>query len=151
MRSAVRNFMKLIVICLLGTGAVKATESVTQAEKELAQIEDEYRAARVKADTAYLEKLYGHELRIIGADGSVIERDADIKVFAEGTLKPESIELTDLSIKLYGNVAVVTGRENVKGRYQGKYSEFGLRFTDVFVYRDGRWQLVAAQGTEISE
>jgi hypothetical protein len=48
----------------------------------------------------------------------------------------------------------VTGIENVGGTYpagllKGQRAELSLRFTNVFVHRDGRWQLVLHQGTQI--
>jgi hypothetical protein len=45
----------------------------------------------------------------------------------------------------YANVAVVTGRNTVKGTFARKDISGPTRFTDVFVWRDGRWQCVATQ------
>jgi hypothetical protein len=42
------------------------------------------------------------------------------------------------------------GRTRATGTYQGQKSNVLLRFTDVFHFRDGRWQIVASQGTLIA-
>ena len=47
----------------------------------------------------------------------------------------------------YGDTAVVTGLDHLGGTYMGNYGEMYLRFTDVLVKRDGRWQLVIQQAT----
>lgn len=139
----------MLTLFLTSTTTTVAAEPPDEAEAQLLQLEEGWRAARLTGDAGYLERLYGRELRIVGVDGSVTERDDDIALFAQGVIKPDSIELDDLKVTVYDDAAVVTGLEQVKGRYQGSYSEFVMRFTDVFVRRDDRWQLVASQSTEV--
>ena len=55
---------------------------------------------------------------------------------------------SDWRVRLYGSTGVVRGL-NVMTDSTGH--EVGrLRFTDVFAYRDGRWQVVAAQETMVA-
>ena len=123
----------------------------SDAEQELIRIETAWRKARVEGNVAFLEALYAKELRIIGADGSVIERDTDISRFALGEIRPEFIRAEEMRVSLYHDVAVVTGRDHLKGSYKGAQGEGRVRFTHVFARRDGRWQLVASQGTWVKE
>jgi hypothetical protein len=60
--------------------------------------------------------------------------------------------ITDDQIKvnIYGHAAMVTGVEHVEGTYKGHPGKFDLRFANFYVYRDGRWQMVRAQGTTIN-
>jgi len=39
----------------------------------------------------------------------------------------------------------------VKFKKGGKAEQHEVRFTDVFVKRDGRWQVVATQGTTVGK
>src|SRR6188474_3545113 len=94
-----------------------SAQSVRGPESDLAKIEDEWIQARLKGDIAYLERLYAPELRITGADGSVIERNTDIARFASGAIKPQSMEREDQRIGVYGDAAVIIGRDNLKGTY----------------------------------
>jgi ketosteroid isomerase-like protein len=55
----------------------------------------------------------------------------------------------DMQVSTYGSTAVVTGVENLKGTYKGRSGEMALRFTNVLVWRDGRWQLVSHQSTRV--
>lgn len=118
-------------------------------EQELIQIQKDWAEARVKRDVAFLEKLYAKELRITALDGNIIERAADIADFASGDLKPEIARNDDLKISVYGETAIVSGIEYVKGTYKNNPGEFWLRFTNVYVRRENRWQLVSHQTTEM--
>lgn len=123
-------------------------QSPDQTKQELIKLQHEWATARIKGDVAFLEKLYAREFRITAMNGSVVERDADIAVFASRDMKPEIIEDEDMQVSRYGEAALVTGREHVKGTYKGNPGDFRLRFTNVFVRRDGRWQMVTHHSTE---
>ncbi len=45
---------------------------------------------------------------------------------------------------MYADSAVVVGAYRTKGSYQGKPYEHVGRFTDTWVFLDGRWQCVAS-------
>jgi ketosteroid isomerase-like protein len=143
----------VVAVGLLGFMISTASwaQSSSETEKELLRIQNEWATARVERDVPYLEHLYAKELRIQAMNGAVVARDADIANFATGTLKPDYVNDEDMRVSVYGDTAIVTGIENVGGTYRGNYGEFSLRFTNVFVQRDGHWQLVAHQSTPIQK
>jgi ketosteroid isomerase-like protein len=118
-------------------------------ENDLLKIQEEWATARVEGDVPYLERLYAKEFRVQAQNGSVLERDADIANFATGALKPDYVRDEDMKVSVYGNTAIVTGIENMGGTYNGNYGEFSVRFINVFVQREERWQLVVHQSTPI--
>ena len=62
----------------------------------------------------------------------------------------QSLDLSDLNIRVEGNNAIVTGINHEIGRdAQGKAFDRRVRFTDTYIKRDGRWQVWATQGTTI--
>lgn len=89
-------------------------QSPEQTKQELIQLQRGWATARIKGDVPFLEKLYANEFRITAMNGSVVERDADIAVFANRDMKPEIIEDDDMQVSRYGEVAMVTGRERLK-------------------------------------
>jgi ketosteroid isomerase-like protein len=115
----------------------------------LIKLQNEWATARIKGDVAFLERLYAKEFRITAMDGSVVDRARDIDVFASGEMKPQAINDEDMKVAVYGETAIVTGIEDVKGTYKGNYGEFALRFTNVFIRRDGRWQMVTHHSTPV--
>jgi ketosteroid isomerase-like protein len=60
----------------------------------------------------------------------------------------ESFTVDELSIRLFGDTAVVTGRSVLELRAE-KPITVRLRFTDVFVRRDSVWKAVASHASSI--
>jgi hypothetical protein len=90
-------------------------------------------------DKAALACILADEFEEAGFDGSLIERSAMLATAS----KPSAVhfELSDLHAHVYGNSAYVRGVGGTRsddGKFHAKN-----RFTDIFVYRDGRWQCVA--------
>jgi ketosteroid isomerase-like protein len=70
---------------------------------------------------------------------------ADIKTAATA-----SADLSGLDVKLQGDTAVVTGLTHNKGKDEkGVAFDRKIRFTDVWVKRDGRWQILSSHGTDV--
>ena len=124
-------------------------QSNAATERDLLKIQGEWAAARVRRDVPFLERLYASEFRVQSMDGTVVERAVDIANFASGDLKPEYVRDEEMRVSVYGETAIVTGIENVGGTYKGHFGEYSLRFTNLYVRRDARWQLVAHQSTPI--
>lgn len=54
-----------------------------------------------------------------------------------------------MQVRVYGDTAVVIGRNTEKGTLKGKPYTYTYRWTDVFVRRDGRWQAVVSQWVKV--
>lgn len=119
-------------------------------ESEIARLMTRWADARVRGDAEFLERFYAAELRIGGADGRVIERADDIRMFATGQIKPEFIRNTEVVVRVHGHTAIVTCIESLRGTYRGAPGEMSLRMLNVLVHRDGRWQLAATQSARIA-
>jgi ketosteroid isomerase-like protein len=118
-------------------------------EKALMQMEEDLRAAILKRDA----KAYG---RIVGEDYVFTNQDAVLRTKAQmvssyesGSIKYESIKFDELKVHAYGDTAVVTGRQTVKGQDAGKDISGVFRYTRAYVKRQGRWELVATQLTRV--
>lgn len=142
--------MRVLAVSLVPVVALSmpAAAQVTDAVRtEIVQAEDAWRQARIDGDVAFLERFYAKEARIQGMDGKALTREVDIAMFKTGQIKPKFITHGPLDIMTYGDIAVVTGVDHLGGTAFGRYGEMFLRFTDVLVKRDGRWQLVVQQAT----
>jgi ketosteroid isomerase-like protein len=139
----------LAMAALLPTGSA-AQQPVARRETFL-QLQQQWAEARKHADVSFLEQFYAKEFTVGLMTGGESSRAEDIRKFSSGDLKPSVINDSDMQVLLYGATAMVTGTEHLEGSYKGHSGQFDLTFTNVFVYRDGRWQLVRHQAAQIQK
>jgi hypothetical protein len=77
----------------------------------------------------------------------ITKADVLAEVKAGDALESNRLNEDDVKIRFYGNVAVVNGSESWKRKPDGKTGRF--IWTDVFVNRNGKWQVVASQDLEV--
>lgn len=82
--------------------------------------------------------------------GAEVVRTDLIAVIESGQLVFERIESFEPTIRHFGEVAVITGRTEMDGKYVGTPFSVRSRYTHVFFKKQGAWLLVAAQGTPIA-
>lgn len=120
-----------------------------QTEQEIRRQEARRFEAIVRGDVAALEQILSDDLTYTHATG-VFETKAEfIGKMKSGQLKYEAFAPEDIRVRVYGTTGVVTGLARVKVQVKGEPLSFQLRFTDVYVKKDGRWQMVAWQATRL--
>jgi ketosteroid isomerase-like protein len=80
-------------------------------------------------------------------DAQVITKTRALEMCRTGP--PVTSAVDQLTVRVYGDTAIVTGRNRVA--VSGGAQTITLRFTDVFVRRDGNWIVVASHATRIPE
>ena len=119
-------------------------------EQAVLQIERDWLAAMVKPDVVALDRILAKEWAE-NADGEVMTRAQAMTALKSGAFKLESANLHDLSVHVFGDVAMATMAVDIKGSFMGKPMPPSQRSTDFFVKRDGRWQAVSTQNTTIKQ
>jgi ketosteroid isomerase-like protein len=117
----------------------------------LAYTEREWNDAALKHDRAWFERNYAFDASDISSrNGGLMTKAQALADAATDKTEFQSLDLSDLNVRVEGNTAVVTGVNHEVGRdAQGKGFDRRVRFTDVYIKRDGRWQVWATQGTRI--
>ena len=136
-----------------GMTPVKQSGKSTAAseEKELKKLETDRAAAVVKADIATLEAQTADDYTLISVNGEVRDKKQAMDAIKTGQVKITSNEVSDLKVRVYGHVAVITGKSDAKGTIAGTELNGPVMFTRVYVKKNGRWQSVAFQQTHISK
>ena len=120
----------------------------TAIERALVRLERRRSAAIARHDTAWLATLYSPDLRAIAANGRRVDRSALFGVFALDNPSARFL-IDELEVReLTPQTATVTGRLRAVAA-DGSIAP-GTRYMHVYVLRDGRWQLAAAEGTVVS-
>ena len=123
-----------------------ASNDVTQT---LTKMEQEDSKAFVKGDTTIVDRDTADSFVFTAPDGTTSGKADAINMVKNGDLKFESSVLSDFKVMQYGDTAVVTYQSVDKGTYKGQDISGTVRWTDVWVKRGGKWQVVAGQGTPV--
>lgn len=118
-------------------------------EKAVMQMEEDLRVAITKGDAKAYARIVGDDYVFTNQDAVVRTKAQMVSAYESGSIKYESSKFDEIKVQAYGDTAVVTGRQTVKGQDGGKDLSGQFRYTRVYVKRDGRWQLVATQVTRI--
>src|SRR5262249_41971865 len=119
---------------------------------QLLRIEDEIGRANRECDYAYFRQVEADEFIFTGANGAVTTRADDLAGEKDCRKRDYSQVIDEPRILFYGSVAVLNARNTItlKGK-DGQPALHRSRFTDVFVWRSGRWQLVSGHSSRIPE
>lgn len=139
------------ILVVLAAVVTMGQAPAMDATEELAQIQQRLMQAWVDRDRAYVDRTLAPDWTTTDTTGHVLTK-AQVMQEAFGSLERriESGTIDEVKIRLFGDTAVVTGHTVAVGSYKGTRASVNLRFTDVFVRRDGRWQAVVSQGTLIA-
>ena len=116
----------------------------------LRKLEQEWAEAVVHNDAEEIGRIEAEEFICTDPDGVVTHREDDLKAAKAGALTISDLKIEDIKVSVYGETAVVTGKSTFKGTAYGRPIDGSYRWTDVFVKRDNRWQVVASQATTIA-
>jgi ketosteroid isomerase-like protein len=120
-------------------------------EEELLKLENEFARAVASNDADALGRLLADDWIIVEPDGGMIDKARFLGVIRSGALSHESMESTDLRVRVYGYTALVTALTTSKGKFMGQDFSSCERATDIFVKQSGRWQCVFTQLTRFAK
>jgi ketosteroid isomerase-like protein len=119
-------------------------------EHSVTQIEQELVKALIAGDASMFERYLADTYIFTAPDGMVSDKAQTITGIKSGDLKFQSSKLEDMKVQAYGDTAVATYGSTDQGSYKGKDISGHFRWTDVFVKRNGRWQIVVGHGTPVT-
>ena len=132
-----------------GQRDARATSGNTKVEQEIRRLEREWFESYVRGDRAAFDRIVADDAVMTYGNGKVgnkSEAIAEIKAPADASY---SLTSDDVKVRVYGDTAIVTGRVTEKGTFNGRSLNSQSRYTDVWVRRNGRWQVVASQNTRL--
>jgi len=139
---------RTFVVALLGLlASSRAWAQATSAtEQEIIKLEQAVTDAQFKKDRAALERLLADDYLYTHSNGSVLNKAQEITESMSSEVRWTDSKLADLKVRIFGDAAVLTGRQTIQGTAKG-YVPGPRRITDMFVKRSGRWQWAGGQAT----
>ena len=161
-----RNIFAVVLLCLFSLSLAagqqaaaakpqkpkpktEAATATTNLADQIKKLEQDWAQAVLKEGAAAVDRYEADDIISTDPSGRVTDKAQDKKDLSSGDLKLQSMELSDLKARVYGNTAVATGANTVKGAFKGQDIGGKYRFTDTWVKRNGKWQAVASQATKV--
>lgn len=154
-----KYFRQSALVLLIFCAAISAqTQKKTDAKQsrtqiELMQLERDIGEANIRRDKAFFELTEADEFIFTDSAGGITTKTEDVASLDKpaGDFKLVSYVVDEMKVFVYGKTAVVTGRTTTVSRGKDREITNKSRFTDVFVWRGGRWQIVAGHVSRIRE
>lgn len=154
--------LPFVLLCLLvlagSVGAAASLAGGAPADPTLVAVltrqADQWDRDIVRKDALAIAANMAEDFRQIASDGSVADKAAFLREITSDDLTIDPYTVEELEVRIYGaagDVALLSGRTRMTGRYQGEPFTTHYRYIDTYVRRDGRWQVVSVQTTKVRE
>jgi ketosteroid isomerase-like protein len=107
--------------------------------------------AMAQKDVATLNALLADDLVYTHSTARLDTKQSLIGNMEAGTTVYTAVEPSDVKAQDLGDSVVLTGSCRISVMSGGRPNSFGVRFTDVYANKGGRWQMVAWQSTRLPE
>jgi len=124
--------------------------TIPDLSEEVAKLNRQWMEAYVRRDVRFLERYLSEDYVSTFPDGKVFDKKGEIESLKSGSVAISEMLPREMSVRIYGEVAVITGQSTIKARVAGQEASGEYRFTDVWAKRS-IWQAVASQVTRIAD
>jgi ketosteroid isomerase-like protein len=147
----IRALLALCLAALLAACAASAASPQAEVIAQLSRQADAWDKAIVRKDRAAVAGNMSEDFRQIGAGGEVENKASflDDVLSPKLTIDPYTVE--DFEVRVYGDVALLSGRTRMTGSYDGKPFKTHYRYIDVYVRTGGVWRVASVQITRLAE
>jgi ketosteroid isomerase-like protein len=140
-----KRWLWMLMLCPLAYAAPCPTGQAKN-EDALVKMEQTWARSLEQSDAATLGCILAEEFEDAGPDGSLTDRASTLAKAAQH--RSVHHELTQLHAHVQGDFGYIRGMATAVDA-QGKVAA-RVRFTDVYAYRDGRWQCLAGHESMIA-
>jgi ribonuclease Z len=123
-----------------------------EARRQVLAIDDQRTEALRRGDGAPLHEIYADDYTLVTPATGVIRSKAEqIDDLSSGRIRYERIEVTERSIRVYGDVAIVLAREKYSILQDGEQVGGDIRFTRTYKKFGVAWRLIATHGSFVRQ
>jgi ketosteroid isomerase-like protein len=107
--------------------------------------------AMARKDVATLNALLSDDLIYCHSSARLDTKQSLIGAMESGATVYNAVEPSDVKAQDLGSAVVLTGIARIRVTSGGKPNAFGVRFTDVYANKGGKWQMVTWQSTRLPD
>ena len=143
-------FSVSVAVLVFGV-AILAKTQTGSAEQEVIKLENEWGDALIKHDPAPIDKMLADDFIGTTPEGAVYTKAQLLEGVKSSKENYISMVDDEVKVHVYGDAAVISARNTITMRVEGKETSFQERYTDTWVKRDGRWKCVAGHNSMIPQ
>ncbi len=118
---------------------------MTEVEKEIRKLEEELTQTEMRVDVDALDRIYADDIMVTAPIGICVDKSAvmdEVRQAAEKAVVGR-YDKDDLKVRTYDDTAVTSYRMTAEAMFEGMDIKRQLCITNVWMKRNGRWQIVA--------
>ena len=138
------RYFAIVLTLLLGQ-----TGQPSDIRQELEQFEQRLATTWKQGDCDGWGGMLADDWSVIHLTGEIMTKSSALKLCRESRPVFETFAIDEITVRAYGDSAVVTGRTTVKVAGAADTQAVRLRFSDFFVRVKGRWLVAASHATRI--
>jgi len=145
-----------VVVCVLWLAsslghAQNPTGSSHGNKTLLLELENAWNKAQLQHDSKALDGLVAETFISTDNDGAVVTKAQFLADNADLAYAASLMTNSDEQVFLYENAAVVAGTYHAKGSYKGRAFDHYGRFTDTWIFQNGKWLCVASHTSPLKK
>ncbi len=134
----------LLFMALIPSVSAQSTD-----EREVAVAVESLRKAMVDADKSALENIAAEELSYGHSNGLIQDKAAFVEAIASGKNDFKTIQLSEQTLKIAGNTAVVRHKFNAEVVNNGTPGTANIGVLLIWQKQNGKWKLLARQAVKL--
>jgi ketosteroid isomerase-like protein len=119
--------------------------------KEIEALEYQWRDAELSNNVSQMDRLLADDYIGISANGTVETKPQELAQRKAGTVRIQSLDLSDLKVRVYGDTAVVTSLATLTGVNGQSDISGNYRYTRVYNRRLGQWKIVSFEASRMHD
>jgi len=145
-----RIIVPVLLLCAASLFARPPRNQKHELRHEIDQLEEAWRTALLKGDTATLSSLMADDYMAITPSGMLQTKEESLAIIRAGKFHIATLDFFDRKVRFYSGTAVVTSLANVQATTPEGNLSGGYRYTRVYV-RDaqGAWKIVSFEASRI--
>ena len=134
----------------VATFLVVAAAAMADDLESVSRLDREISVATWTADPVWFQENLADDYVLVTPTGAVKTKRDVIRELSTPGMRMEPFEPFEVQVRVYGETAVVVGRMRQRFILGGIRYANDLRYTDVYVKRKGKWQVVSAHTSAVA-
>jgi hypothetical protein len=141
---------KKLLLLATTTATLTGCASMQRPAESIESVERARFVAMTRQDIAALDPVLAPDLSYCHSNGTCEDKIHFLETIQTGGVRYKEMNVEQIRARpVDRNTYVLTGTVGIKGEQAGQPIAFRVVYTDIYVNRDGRWQLLAWQSTRL--